>query len=308
MAAPEPKRHSISGWILLLIVLAGGAYAAMHWGQVVRAESEYKPLTISAAKYYYAQAKSYVQSTFAQNASQADAHADTQTAEQPDTPDADAAKIPAGGTQSQPSNPAVSSSETAKPATKQNETNGPAVAEVSRSRVPSANKSRTVSKDESAGSAATKRPVARVPSPKTQPHDAILKPQATVKQVPSVPANRVPPAVRRRAEAAFGEPGTLSVPPVNNHSPSYLWIGRFGSEDRAQVTAKRVEQLGLPVAVIPRHTGRGSFYVVLSGPFGPERVGSVMEWLKEQGFGGIRVLKNPLRNGRLIRGVEQDPD
>ena len=68
------------------------------------------------------------------------------------------------------------------------------------------------------------------------------------------------------------------------------------------------EDLGLPVIVIPRHYGTRSFFVVLSGPFGPERVGSVMDWLKEQGFAGIRVLKNPLRNGRLVPGVEQDPE
>jgi hypothetical protein len=115
-------------------------------------------------------------------------------------------------------------------------------------------------------------------------------------------------AVQHRADAAFGDSGTLSVPPVNERAPSYLWIGRFESEDRAQEKAKKVSELGLPVTVIPRRRDGNSFYLVLSGPFGPERVGSVMEWLKEQGFPGIRVLKNPMRNGHLVKGVEQDPE
>lgn len=92
----------------------------------------------------------------------------------------------------------------------------------------------------------------------------------------------------------------VPVPPVNDHTPSYLWVGRFDREDRAQSTARKIEDLGLPVAVIPRHNARGEFFVVLTGPFGPERVGSVMQWLQTQGFSGVRVVKNPLASLREV--------
>ena len=104
--------------------------------------------------------------------------------------------------------------------------------------------------------------------------------------------------VQRRADKAFGETEPVAEPPVNDHTPSYLWIGRFEQEERAQITAKKIEVLGLPVVVIPRHNATGEFFVVLTGPFGPERVESAMEWLKTQGFAGVRLVKNPLGNER----------
>jgi serine/threonine protein kinase len=102
----------------------------------------------------------------------------------------------------------------------------------------------------------------------------------------------------------YGEDEPVAMPPVNDHTPSYLWVGRFGQEDRAQNTARKIENLGLPVAVIPRHSARGEFFVVLTGPFGPERVTSVMGWLQSQGFSGVRVVKNPLAS--LREGLGQD--
>ncbi|MGH9639705.1 MAG: serine/threonine-protein kinase, partial [Bryobacteraceae bacterium] len=70
LSAAEPKRASKSGWVLVLILLAGGAYAAMRWSQVVQAEHEYAPLTVSAAKYYYGRAKSFITGAPAQQYSQ----------------------------------------------------------------------------------------------------------------------------------------------------------------------------------------------------------------------------------------------
>jgi len=107
-----------------------------------------------------------------------------------------------------------------------------------------------------------------------------------------------PQEVQKRADKAFGETEPVAAPPVNDHTPSYLWVGRFEREDRAQSSAKKIEDLGLPVAVIPRQNATGEFYVVLTGPFGPERVSSVMDWLKAQGFLGVRLVKNPLGAGR----------
>jgi hypothetical protein len=123
---------------------------------------------------------------------------------------------------------------------------------------------------------------------------------------PAPAKNRPQPARRevsrqelqRHADKGFGQNEPVAVPPVNDHTPSYLWLGRFEREERAQITARKIEGLGLPVAVIPRHNADTEFFVVLTGPFGPERVESVMDWLKTQGFPGVRLVKNPLGNER----------
>jgi len=84
-----------------------------------------------------------------------------------------------------------------------------------------------------------------------------------------------------------------SVSAMNDPTPSYVWIGRFDREDKAQIVAKKVEDLGLPVAVVPRHSSNSDFFVVVTGPYGANRVESAIDWLKTQGFSDVRVIKNP---------------
>lgn len=152
------------------------------------------------------------------------------------------------------------------------------------------------------------KPASANPPPPTPPTAGHASPDAgaPAKSQPRRPARDVAPQdVQERADRAFGESEPLTVPPVNDHTPSYLWVGRFEREDRAQNTAKKIEDLGLPVAVIPRHNAKGEFFVVFTGPFGPERVESVMGWLQTQGFSGVRLVKNPLANLREV--PNQDP-
>ena len=163
----------------------------------------------------------------------------------------------------------------------------------------------------------TEQPATAQPAPVQQPAEkpAATKPPASVSRPANSFANDAPRArakgrpsrettevapeeVQKHADKAFGETEPVAAPPVNDHTPSYLWVGRFEREDRAQSSAKKIEDLGLPVAVIPRQNTTGEFYVVLTGPFGPERVSSVMDWLKAQGFLGVRLVKNPLGAGR----------
>lgn len=113
---------------------------------------------------------------------------------------------------------------------------------------------------------------------------------------------------RARADKAFDETEPVAAPPVNDHTPSYLWIGRFEREERAQTQAKKIEDLGLPVTVVPRHNATGDFFVVFTGPFGPERVASVMDWLKTQGFLGVRLVKSPPGNERQGPNQNQNPN
>jgi serine/threonine protein kinase len=103
---------------------------------------------------------------------------------------------------------------------------------------------------------------------------------------------------QRRNSQGFGENEPVTQPPVNDHTPSYLWVGRFEREDRAQSTAKKIEDLGLPVTVVPRQGATGQFFVVVTGPYGPERVESAMDYLKTQGFSDVRLIKNPLGTQR----------
>ena len=78
-------------------------------------------------------------------------------------------------------------------------------------------------------------------------------------------------------------------------APAYLWVGRFEREERAQETAKRIEDDGLPAIVIPRRnqqTGQ-QFFVVFTGPFAPTRAQDVLQRLQGEGFANVREVKPP---------------
>ncbi|HXX71387.1 MAG TPA: protein kinase [Candidatus Acidoferrum sp.] len=92
---------------------------------------------------------------------------------------------------------------------------------------------------------------------------------------------------------ASGQARQVLTPVLNDHMASYVWVGRYEREERAQAAAKKIEDLGLPVSVIPRRSAAGAVYVVVTGPFGPDRVTSVIDWLKTQGFLGVRAINNP---------------
>ncbi len=137
------------------------------------------------------------------------------------------------------------------------------------------------------------------PAPvKHAPAQAVAARETAPEKNQTPAAEAAPRDTRRRADKAFGETEPVAAPPVNDNTPSYLWVGRFEREDKAQSTAKKIEDLGLPVQVIPRHGLTGEFYVVLTGPYGPERIESAMDWLKTQGFAEVRLIKNPLGNQR----------
>jgi hypothetical protein len=79
---------------------------------------------------------------------------------------------------------------------------------------------------------------------------------------------------------------------ANSTGRTYLWIGRFQLQDRAQETARKIQDLGLPTVVVPRRNPNGEFYVVLSGPFGPKKFPDVMQQLESLGFTNIHPIKN----------------
>ena len=141
------------------------------------------------------------------------------------------------------------------------------------------------------------KPVEPAPA-EAAPVQAAAQPDATPAKGQISAADAAARILQKQPNKAFGMSEPTAAPPVNDHTPSYVWVGRFEREDRAQSTAKKIEDLGLTVLVVPRHGLTGEFYVVLTGPYGPERVESAMDWLKTQGFPDVRVVKSPSGNGR----------
>jgi len=88
---------------------------------------------------------------------------------------------------------------------------------------------------------------------------------------------------------------------TNGTGITYLWIGRFMREDRAQDSAKKIEDAGLPSVVVPRRNPNGEFFVVLSGPFGAKKASDAMGQLEGLGFTNIHPIKN------LILDQKQSP-
>jgi hypothetical protein len=99
------------------------------------------------------------------------------------------------------------------------------------------------------------------------------------------PTPAVASALPQRASQAwhYAEPAAAG-------NANYVWVGRFEVEDRAHGTAKKIEDLGLPTTIIPRHTDKGDFFVVVTGPFAEKRMPSVLQWLQTQGFANARPI------------------
>jgi hypothetical protein len=165
-----------------------------------------------------------------------------------------------------------------------------------------------------AASALPEEATATLPAPKAANAAATKQPRATPEfsavaaSIPGTPPSDQGHALAQPAAAsqpdgqqgpvaAVAQPNNLSDTsaknPNNAAGPGYVWIGRFQREDRAQQTAKKIEDLALPVVVIPRRNPSGELFVVLSGPFAAKKAADVMQQLKGQGFTNLRLVKNP---------------
>lgn len=145
-------------------------------------------------------------------------------------------------------------------------------------------------------SASTEAPVDKTAA--SQPDEtapATTKPAA---HSPKESISAESPAAPKRASKPPTDDGPLTIPPVNDRVPNYVWVGRYEREERAQAVSRKISDLGLPVSVVPRRGLTGQFYIVVSGPFGPDRVTSVIDWLKTQGFTGVHPLSTtPAQTG-----------
>ena len=167
-------------------------------------------------------------------------------------------------------------------------------------------------------------PPASSPAP-APPASAFKQPVAPVKHAAAKPSLPPPPEVFPRVEYPRGKlPRQKQVSSAsqknaqpaeqrfnqqqgaqqNANDSAYLMVGRFGREDRAQGVSKRLEDLNLPVIVLPRKTPQGEAFFVLTGPFSGSRLQNVKRQLEEQGF----INVHPVRPGEANQNRRQNPN
>ena len=105
----------------------------------------------------------------------------------------------------------------------------------------------------------------------------------------SATAETAPAASSQGSPAVSGGSGALAA----KGGGGYVWVNRFPREIGAQNAAKKVEDMGLPVKIIPRHNpiSDDDFFVVLSGPYSAAKIGGIIEKLKSIGFEGAKPNK-----------------
>jgi serine/threonine protein kinase len=106
------------------------------------------------------------------------------------------------------------------------------------------------------------------------------------KSARQIELEKAPPDV---PDKAFGETRSAN----GEISTTYLWVGRFQREDKAQEAVQKIKGFGLPARSIPRRGPAGDFWVVVTGPFGAQRVSDMTQWLEAQGFRNVHQLELP---------------
>ena len=107
----------------------------------------------------------------------------------------------------------------------------------------------------------------------------------------------VPTDVQQRADKAFGEAKSSG-----NSGMTYLWVGRYQREDKAQEVVQKIKGLSLPAFSVPRHGPFGQFWIVVTGPFATKRASDVTQWLEAQGYANVHSVKPPA--GKQAAGVK----
>ena len=121
---------------------------------------------------------------------------------------------------------------------------------------------------------------------------------------PPVPGAR--PTTHDQSAAAASnakeeEPPKVEGPPGARNRPAYIWVGRFQREGGARNMARKIEDLGLPATVMPRHNPitNADFFAVFTGPFPPNTIDDVIKKLQGKGFanahraGGLPAAQPP---------------
>jgi serine/threonine protein kinase len=146
-----------------------------------------------------------------------------------------------------------------------------------------------------------RKPAASRPAEAITPSSTPAHPDAQVSP-PVPPIASTASTVSDSAESAPPETATASSQgaPAASGAPAakggggYVWVNRFPREVGAQNAAKKIEDMGLPVSIIPRHNPitDDDFFVVLSGPYSAARIGGIIEQLKSIGFEAAKPNKD----------------
>jgi Protein kinase domain len=271
MAAPPRAKSSGGKWVAALIVLllfALFAAAAGRWAQNAKLAEK-----LSAPPAPAAPALPDLAFTQAAHVAAADVHT---SATAPATPEASTATTvqPAAPAQTAPSVPPLNAEPT------EAGTMPPATVASSKPTAPAPVSKPAASASNAAASAA--------------PVDVQQRADAAFKE------NQSEAILKADQAAAGGQPQSQPLGSVlPGKGPSYIWVARYDREDRAQDASRKIQGYGLTSVVMPRHGENGqSYYVVLTGPFPPARIPSVIDWLKTQGFQNVREVKG-LGGGQL---------
>lgn len=111
--------------------------------------------------------------------------------------------------------------------------------------------------------------------------------------LPSTSATGSEPPVAAAAaprDVAANEAVPEPARPAGN-AGGYVWVNRFPRQGGAQNAAKKIEEMGLPVTIVPRRNpvNNADFFVVLSGPFAAGKIDSIIQQLKSNGFALARI-------------------
>jgi serine/threonine protein kinase len=263
--APKERRRSPMVWIALtLLLLAAGGAAAERWSSIAKHISVLSP------------------------------PAPLPTPKPPDSaltiPPSEGASSNAGA----PAN-APSAATNAVPANANSSANGPRDGNTAAGTSPA---------PVSPASPSPRREAERAPATPAKPSKAEVFPRVELpgkkKSAQQIELETVPKDVEQRTDKAFGE-GKSSD---NEVESTYLFVGRYQREEKANEAVQKISGYSLPVMSIPRRGPNGQVWVVVTGPFTSKRAPDVMQWLEAQGYRGVREFQFPFAK----REPKQDPE
>jgi hypothetical protein len=132
---------------------------------------------------------------------------------------------------------------------------------------------------------------------------AVAKPVTRVKSAAPEAVKPAAPDVFPRMETGparknFRAPEGNSSKRLGSNSvitnSTYLWVGRFDRQDKADGAAKKIEGMQLPAYIATRTLGAVNFFVVYCGPIDSKRASGVTERLEAKGFSYVHAISNPM--------------
>jgi hypothetical protein len=138
---------------------------------------------------------------------------------------------------------------------------------------------------------AAKAPVTK-PAPVA--HAKTLAPEPVKPAVPDVFPRMETGPVRKNLHAATSYSAQGQGPNSVVTNSTYLWVGRFEREDKAQTAANKIEGMQLPAYIATRTFGSAKFYALFCGPIDAKRVSGVTERLEAKGFSNVHQVSNPM--------------